>query len=121
MKKIKIIYWVSTGIVAAVMLWSAINFGFNSEMKAAFAHLGLPNWFRIELTTAKFLGVLVLLIPALPVKLKEFAYLGFAIVLLSAPIAHLSSGDSIVLEIGHTFFFFSLVVSYIYFRKIHPA
>ncbi|MCF6402885.1 DoxX family protein [Chitinophaga filiformis] len=119
MKKDKIIYWIATGIVAAVMLWSAINFSFNEEMKGAFAHLGLPGWFRIELTVAKLLGVLALVLPMVPHRIKEFAYFGFAITLISATIAHLSSGDSVLLEIGHTFFFVSLVVSYLYYYKIN--
>lgn len=119
MKKDKIIYWITTGIIAIVMLWSAINFSFNEEMKGAFAHLGLPNWFRIELTVAKFLGVLALLLPMIPHRIKEFAYFGFAITLISATIAHLSSGDSVLLEIGHTFFFVSLVISYLYYYKIN--
>ena len=119
MKKDKIIYWIATGIIAAVMLWSAINFSFNEEMKGAFAHLGLPGWFRIELTVAKFLGVLALVIPMIPHRIKEFAYFGFAITLVSATIAHLSSGDSVLLEIGHTFFFVSLVISYLYYYKIN--
>jgi hypothetical protein len=62
-------------------------------MKDAFAHLGLPNWFRIELTVAKILGALALLIPTIPNRIKEFAYCGFAITLISAIIAHSSSGD----------------------------
>lgn len=94
MRKDKIIYWITTGIVVAVMLWSATNFAFNEKYKGAFQHLGLPDWFRVELTVAKFLGVAALLIPGLPARIKEFTYFGFAIVLLSAPIAHLSSGDS---------------------------
>ena len=118
MKKEKIIYWVSTGIVAAVMLWSAYNFTFNPEMKDAFAHLGLPNWFRIELTIAKLLGSIALLLTIIPRKLKEFVYFGFCITLISASIAHLSSGDSIWLEAGHSFFLVSLIVSYLYYQKI---
>lgn len=118
MKKDKIMYWISTGIIVAVMLWSAINFAFNPEMKEAFVHLGLPNWFRLELTTAKLLGVLALVVPGVPHKIREFAYFGFAIVLLSTPVAHLSSGDSVLLEVFHTFFFVTLVVSYLYYYKV---
>jgi len=118
MKKEKIIYWVSTGIVAAVMLWSAYNFTFNPVMKDAFAHLGLPNWFRIELTIAKLLGSIALLLTIIPRKLKEFVYFGFGITLISASVAHLSSGDSIWLEAGHSFFLISLIVSYLYYQKI---
>jgi len=119
MKKDRMIYWISTGIIVAIMLWSAINFAFNPEMKGAFVHLGLPNWFRLELTTAKFLGVLALIAPGVPRKIREFAYFGFAIVLLSTPIAHLSSGDSVWLEVAHGFFFVSLVVSYIYYYRVN--
>ncbi len=43
MKKDKIIYWTTSGIIAAIMLWSAYNFSFNEEMKRGFAHLGLPG------------------------------------------------------------------------------
>ena len=74
---------------------SAFNFSLNEEMKSAFQHLGLPNWFRIELTVAKILGTLALLIHALPNRIKEFAYFGFALTLISAVIAHSSSGDGI--------------------------
>jgi hypothetical protein len=116
-KKDKIIYWTTTGIVFGIMLSSALNFAFNPAMKEAFAHFGLPNWFRIELTVAKILGALALLIPAIPDRIKEFAYFGFAITLISASVAHLSSGDSIWLEIGHLVFFISLAVSYLYYHK----
>jgi hypothetical protein len=68
-------------------------------------------------TVAKALGALALLIPATPPRIKEFAYFGFAITLISASIAHLSSGDSIALELGHMTVFFALVVSYVYDRK----
>lgn len=120
-RKDKIIYWSATGIIVAIMSWSAINFAFNPEYKEAFRHLGLPNWFKTELTVAKALGVLALLVPGVPARIREFAYFGFAIVLLSTPIAHLSSGDSVWMEVGHAFFFICLVVSYLYYHKIENA
>jgi hypothetical protein len=117
MTKDQIVYWTTTGIVFGIMLWSAINFAFNPAMTGAFAHLGLPNWFRIELTAAKFLGAFALLIPMVPHRIKEFAYAGFAITLISASIAHLSSGDPVYYPIAHSMFFVSLVVSYLYYHK----
>jgi DoxX-like family len=116
MTKDKIIYWTSTGIVAAIMLWSAFNFSLNAEMKGAFVHLGLPNWFRIELTVAKILGALALLIPTIPNRIKEFAYCGFAITLISAVIAHSSSGDGIA-SLDPLLFLGILTVSYFYYYK----
>ncbi len=117
LRKDRLIYWTTTGLVVGVMFLSALNFAFNPAMKGAFAHLGLPNWFRVELTVAKTLGAFALLIPMVPHRIKEFAYSGFAITLISASIAHLSSGDPLTYEIGHSLFFISLVVSYLYYHK----
>ncbi|MEJ7644631.1 MAG: DoxX family protein [Chryseolinea sp.] len=118
MKTNKLLYWTSTIIITGVFAWSAINFTLNEEMKNAFSHFGLPDWFRIELTIAKLLGAFALLIPGIPHKAKIFAYCGFAITLISAAVAHLSSGDSVLIEIGHSFFFASLIVSYVYYDRI---
>ncbi len=62
------------------------------QVTEAFIHLGFPAYFRVELSWAKFLGIVVLLAPV-PARLKEWAYAGFAITLVSALIAHLSVGD----------------------------
>lgn len=60
----------------------------------AFARLGFPaGFFRVELSWAKVAGVAALLIPMVPGRLKEWAYAGFAINLVSALIAHISISD----------------------------
>ena len=60
----------------------------------AFIRLGFSSgFFRMELSLAKLVGVAVLLIPFLPARLKEWAYAGFAINLVSAIIAHLAISD----------------------------
>ncbi|GAA3935641.1 DoxX family protein [Chitinophaga oryziterrae] len=120
MKKDKIIYWATTVIVAAVMLISACYFAFNDNVKGAFTHLGLPGYFRIELSIAKVLGALAILIPGIPARIKEFAYAGLTIVLVSAIIAHLSSGDGIA-SLDPLFFLGMLVVSYLYYYKRYVA
>lgn len=56
----------------------------------AFTHLGFPGYFRVELAIAKFAGVVALLAPV-PRWMKEWAYAGFAITLVSAFIAHTST------------------------------
>src|SRR5260370_42715531 len=59
-----------------------------------FTRLGFPAaYFRVELSWAKVAGVAALLVPMVPARLKEWAYAGFAINLISALIAHLSIGD----------------------------
>ncbi len=117
MRKNKIIYWTSTGILSAMMLFSAMGYFTNEDMKNAFSHLGFPNYFRIELGAAKAIGALVLLIPMIPVKLKEFAYAGFCIVFISAIIAHLASGDAVSVVIAPVVMLGILSVSYIYYSK----
>jgi hypothetical protein len=62
------------------------------QVAEAFTHLGFPAYFRIELSWAKLVGV-VLLVAPVPPRLKEWAYAGFAINLGSALIAHLAMGD----------------------------
>ena len=122
MTKDKAIYWTTTGIVCAVMVFSAINFNLKEPlgpMKGAFAHLGFPDYFRIELTVAKILGVLALVIPSVPLKVREFAYFGFAITLVSASIAHFSSGDALLFVVDPLLFLGALVTSYIYFNKLN--
>src|SRR5258708_5725634 len=98
-RKDKVIYRISTGIVCAVMVYSVINFNLKLPLappEGSFSHLGLPDYFRIELSIAKTLGVLALLLPKVPFKLREFAYFGFGITLVSASFAHFSSGDGIL-------------------------
>ena len=62
------------------------------QVAEAFAHLGFPGYFRVELASAKLLGVVLLLAPV-PARLKESAYAGFAITLGSALVAHFAVGD----------------------------
>jgi DoxX-like family len=113
-----IIYWLTTGAVCAVMAFSAVNFNLREPlgpMKGAFTHLGYPGYFRIELTVAKALGVLALLVPGVPRKAKEFAYFGFAVTLLSASIAHFSVGDPLLFVIDPLLFLMALITSYTLF------
>ncbi len=118
MKKNKIIFWLTTGLVSIMMLFAAFNYLTNPEIKGAFTHLGFPSYFRVELATAKVLGVIALLLPIIPAKLKQFAYFGFAITFVSAFIAHISSGDPVNAAIMPIVFLALLVVSYIYFPKV---
>ncbi len=127
-KRERWIYRTATGLVLAVMVFSIVNFVFNDHFpfpngpEGAFVHLGFPAYFKVELTVAKILGVLALLIPAVPFKVKEFAYFGFAITLVSASIAHFGRGDarlSVLFVIDPLVFLGLLTVSYVYFVKSH--
>jgi hypothetical protein len=124
MKKDNIIYWTTTGIICAVMVYSVINFNLKNPIgpevyrtEGPFRHLHLPDYMRIELSIAKALGVLALLIPGVPGKIKGFAYAGFAITLVSAAIAHFSVGDGPVFIIDPLLFLCVLAVSYVYYNR----
>jgi len=117
MKKNKIIYWTSTAIVAGMMLFSGFSYLTNEEMKGAFVHLGFPSYLRVELATAKILGAMALIIPAIPFTIKQFAYFGFAITFISAFLAHVSVRDSANYAVMPLIFLVILAVSYFYNQK----
>jgi len=88
-------FWISTVLLALQMGFTAYAQLRLPQVAETFAHLGFPAYFRIELSWAKFVGVAALLIPMVPARLKEWAYAGFAITLISALIAHLAVGDPV--------------------------
>ena len=87
-----IVYWIVTALFCLQMGFTAYAQLRLPQVAEAFTHLGFPGYFRVELSWAKLLGVVLLLMPV-PARLKEWAYAGFAITLVSALIAHLSVGD----------------------------
>jgi hypothetical protein len=121
MKKTKIIYWATTGIVSAMMLMSAIQYFINPDMSETFKHLGFSDSFRIELGIAKIIGVVVLLLPMLSSRVKEWAYAGFGITLISASIAHFSAGDPMSAVVTQLVVMGVLAVSNIYYYKMKEA
>ena len=91
-KGIVIGFWTVTALFCLQIGFTAYAQLSLPQVAEAFTHLGFPDYFRVELTWAKLLGVALLLGPV-PARLKEWAYAGFAITLASALIAHLSVGD----------------------------
>lgn len=117
MKKDNIIYWISTGLFTAMMSLSATMYFISPEVKANFDKLGFQDAFRIELGAAKLLGALVLILPFFKGNIKEWAYAGFGITLISAFILHLSVGDPVSNVVAPLMFFGILTLSYFYYHK----
>ena len=86
-KGIVVGFWILTAIFCLQIGFTAYAQLRLPQVAEAFTHLGFPDYFRVELSWAKLLGVVLLLAPV-PARLKEWAYAGFAIVLGSALIAH---------------------------------
>ena len=85
-------FWIATALFCLQIGFTAFAQLRLPQVAAAFTHLGFPDYFRVELSWAKFAGIVALLAP-LPARVKEWAYAGFAITLASALIAHFSRGD----------------------------
>lgn len=119
MKKQKLLFWISTGLIA---LFEGVMPALTSQTELAkegITHLGYPIYFGNALVIFKVLGVLALIIPAIPKRIKEWAYAGFAFDFIFAAISH-GAVDGIN---GNTFFPFIvlavLAVSYVSYHKIN--
>jgi hypothetical protein len=122
LKRAKTIYWIFTILI--VLLDSVMPaLTFNTALaKEGIRHLGFPDWFRIELTIGKIIGGILLLLPMVPARLKEWAYVGFAITFISAFTSHLvvdglQNGETFLPLVGLVI----LTVSYVYYHKIRKT
>lgn len=116
MKAAKITYYVTTGIISAMMIYIAFETLTKPEVKVSMAHLGFPDYFRIELGIAKLIGAVLLWLPVR--LLKETAYIGFAIMFLSASMAHYAVGDPVDKVIAGIVFLAILIASYVSRTKL---
>jgi hypothetical protein len=90
MKKTKVIFWVSTVFIflfEGIMPLSTLLFA-PQYTNAGTKPLGYPDYFAVLLVLFKFSGALVLLLPSIPNRLKEWAYAGLTFNLIFALISH---------------------------------
>jgi len=96
-KRNKIIYWIATVWLSLDMTVTGIVQLLHVKAGAGGAdslqHLGYPLYVLTLLGICKILGVIVLLLPRLPL-LKEWAYAGFCFLMGGAIFSHLVCGDS---------------------------
>lgn len=119
MKNQKTIYWASTGLFAAFMLFSAIpDLMKVEEAKAFILHLGYPEYFVPFIGFAKLLGSISILIPSFK-KLKEWAYAGLVFDLIGAFYSNIMTDGlnwGILMAIP---IFGTVAISYIYNQKVN--
>jgi uncharacterized membrane protein YphA (DoxX/SURF4 family) len=119
MKSLKITYWITTSIVC---LFAATAINFNSQMAIDGAkHVLIPDYLRLEVSFGQIIGCLLLIIPQVPARFKEWAYVGFGIMYLTAINAHINVGDPVSNAAMAAIFFCILLVSYISFHKLQAA
>ena len=116
LKRAKIIYWISTGLLALFLLSGA--FFINSKMAIdAMHHLGVPEWLRWELSIGHIIGGLLLIIPV-GWRLKEWNYVALGIDYISATIAYVSVDGLVSSSFQPLTSLAILIVSYVYYHKI---
>lgn len=113
----KVIYWISTALIALPAMMGVFMLT-SPEAKEGATHLGLPTWFSYESSIGSFIGGLILLIPMWK-RLKEWAYVGFGIMYISALIAHTVIDGFGAKAISAIVIFGILLTSYIFYHKIN--
>lgn len=122
MKSTKIIYWVTTGLFAAFMIFSAIpNIMVNAASKQFLTdHLGYPEYFIPFIGVAKLLGAVGILIPSFK-KLKEWAYAGLFFDLIGATYSNIMV-DGFNMSMSLMVVIFGVAItSYLFNQKVNPV
>jgi len=116
-KRNLITYRIVTGLFSLMLLAGAITYFVKYEMTAdMFTSLGVPTEIIYPLAVAKILGIIAIWFLKYPV-IKKLAYLGFALDLVFAIIAHLNADDGGAF--GPVIPLLLLIISFWYFRKIN--
>ncbi|WP_186754956.1 DoxX family protein [Echinicola salinicaeni] len=120
MKRNVIIFWTAIIIIA---LWEAVmpmtTWIFAPEyMTVGTKALGYPDYFAYSLAIAKVLGVIAIIYPKTPGKLKEWAYAGLSFTLIFAFISHTLVDKNLGYMIMPLVFLGILALSYYYKSKI---
>ena len=118
MKKAKIIFWTTTILI---FLFEGVMPALTSQSEMAkegLRHLGYPEYFGNALVVFKVLGVLALVIPQVPNRVKEWAYAGFAFDFIFASISHFAVDGIDFQGFFPLIILAILMISYIYHHKI---
>ncbi|MBL7683985.1 MAG: DoxX family protein [Flavipsychrobacter sp.] len=118
MKRDKIIYWVSTGLVSIGFLLSSIMYlTSNPELMKSFSEIGFPVFFVTILGISKLTGAIALVNPWMP-KLREWAYAGFTFTLIGAVWTHVATNTPFIAPL---FFMLLLGISYFFSNRIRKT
>jgi uncharacterized protein YjeT (DUF2065 family) len=121
MKKNKIIFWIATGFI---FLFEGVMPALTSQSEMAkegIRHLGYPEYFGTLLAIFKVAGSLILVIPQIPNRLKEWAYAGFGFDFIFAFLSHVAVDGFSATAFFPLVILAILAVSYVYYHKIKKA
>jgi len=115
MKRDKIIYYVATGLLTLLTLFSVNMYFFkHDDVAQMFSNFGYPAYIIYPYAVAKLLGLFALWNPRFKV-IKEWAYAGFFFAFILAFFAHYMIGDGE--QMGALVALILLIVSYIFNKK----
>lgn len=117
MKRNKIIFYIATGLLTALMLFSVSMYFFShDEVSIMFTNFGYPTYIIYPYALAKLLGLFALWNPNFKA-IKEWAYAGFTFAFILAFFAHYMIGDGE--QGGAIIALLLLTTSYIFNKKIN--
>lgn len=115
---LKIAYWIVTALAALAFAGSAAgNLTKAPQVVEALTGLGYPAYFPTILGLFKAAGVLAVLIPQVPRRLKEAAYTGFFLLVTGAVLSHLLAGDPVSKALPIVVLGLLMVGSFVLFQK----
>lgn len=116
-----IIYWAATififlfeGVMPALFSQSELG-------KEGVRHLGYPDYFGLALVVFKVAGSILLVIPRLPKRMKEWVYAGFTFDFIFACISHWAVDGMGFQTIMPLIILAILFISYVYYHKIYSS
>jgi hypothetical protein len=99
MKKEKIIYWVTSVVLALMFAFSSFLYlTKNPELVENFKKIGFPESFVMILGTAKLLAAIAFVVPVWN-RAKDWAYAGTSFVLIGAVWVHLATQTPFVMPL----------------------
>ena len=117
-KSTKIIFWVTTIIIFLFEGVMPALTGHTELAKEGIRHLGYPDYFRVMLGIYKMIGSLVIVLPFITGRIKEWAYFGLGITMISAFISHVAVGGFSGMAFFPLVIFAILVASYLSYHKL---
>jgi DoxX-like family len=117
MRKNNIIFWIATGFI---FLFEGVMPALTSQTEMAkegIRHLGYPEYFGTLLAVFKVAGSLILVIPQVPSRIKEWAYAGFGFDFIFAFVSHVAVDGFSAMACFPLAVLAILAVSYVYYHK----
>lgn len=120
-KSTVIIYWTAT---IFIFLFEGVMPALTSQTELAkegVRHLGYPEYFGTALVIFKIAGSILILIPNLPKRMKEWVYAGFGFDFIFACISHWVVDGMGFQTVMPLIILAILIVSYVHYHKIYSS